>query len=175
MKAFGKFVRLLSVCALLSVTVSTSTEANEALVAPENQNLQFEAGQQLFVSNCVVCHRVGGIGQTGLAPPLTGNPARYMESIEGRKQIIWTILFGMYGDITVDGRHYNFKMPAFSQLSDTDLALVLNYVAFKIAQAPQSTDKLDAKDVAAERTHVPDSDLLRKHRSAVLDADSTVP
>ncbi len=175
MSAFGKTVQLIGVCALMCGTVCTQSKANEDLVVSQTQNLQFETGRQLFAANCVVCHRIGGVGQTGLAPPLTSNPARYVESLEGRKQLIWTILFGMYGDITVNGRHYNFRMPAFAQLSDTDLAQVINYVAFEIAQAPKSTGTIDAKDVAAERTHLPDSDLLRKHRSAVLDSEPAVP
>jgi mono/diheme cytochrome c family protein len=174
MSAFGGRVWVLCVCALLGGALSARSEADDLLGA-QNQNLQFEAGQQLFLVNCVVCHRVGGVGQTGLAPPLTANPARYIASVEGRKQLMWTILFGMYGDITVDGRHYNFKMPSFAQLSDADLAQLLNYVAFKIAQAPHSVAAIDAKDIAAERAHVPDSDLLRKHRSAVLDAVPAVP
>jgi len=129
---------------------------------------RFPEAVSRFQANCAVCHRPGGVGQIGLAPPLTRNPARYAETPEGRKQLIWTLLFGMYGELTVDDRRYNFKMPVFAQLRDDDLALLMNYLIFDVAHAPPDTPPLLSEDVARERPLSLGGDAVLRHRSEVL-------
>ena len=46
-----------------------------------------------------------------------------------------TVLNGMFGGIDVEEKHYDFKMPDFSQLDDAALAAALNFVVFDLAGA----------------------------------------
>ena len=131
---------------------------------------QYDEGAALFSANCAICHGPAGAGTPGLAPPLLANPARYAGMAEGRRQLALTVLYGMFGDILVEQKHYNFKMPEFSQLDDAKLAAVLNYVAFDLAHAPADTRPLEAAEVAAERNKELDGSAVREHRGQVLEA-----
>ena len=112
---------------------------------------RFADGAAMFPANCAVCHRANGAGTPGLAPPLTEYPPRFVASAEGRRQLALTVLFGMYGDIVVGGRHYNFKMPEFTRLDDAALAATLNYVVFDLGHAAAALALLAAADLAAQR------------------------
>jgi mono/diheme cytochrome c family protein len=129
---------------------------------------QFAEGARAFASNCAVCHGAAGAGQPALAPPLLVNPARYAGVPEGRRQLALTVLFGMFGDITVDQKHYNFKMPEFSQQSDATLSAVLNFVVFDLAHAAADTKPLDPAEIAAERGAALDGAAVRERRASVL-------
>jgi mono/diheme cytochrome c family protein len=136
--------------------------------AADSATPRFPEGAQAFAANCAVCHGAAGAGQPALAPPLLANPARYAGVPEGRRQLALTVLFGMFGDITVDQKHYNFKMPEFSQQSDATLAAVLNFVVFDLAHAPAETKPIDPAEIAAERGAALDGAAVREHRSSVL-------
>ena len=136
--------------------------------AADSPTPQFPEGAKAFASNCAVCHGAAGAGQPALAPPLLANPARYASVPEGRRQLALTVLFGMFGDITVDQKHYNFKMPEFSQQSDATLAAVLNFVVFDLAHAPADTKPVDPAEIAAERGAALDGAAVREHRASVL-------
>ncbi len=125
-------------------------------------------GAALFAAHCAVCHGPAGAGTPGLAPPLTSYPARYAQNRDGRRQLAMTVLYGMFGEVSVDGKHFNFKMPTFAQLDDASLANVLNYVVFQLAKAPSDTRPLSPADIAAERSQSQDGQAVRRHRSAVL-------
>ena len=129
---------------------------------------QFADGAKAFSANCAVCHGANGAGQPALAPPLLANPARYAGVAEGRRQLALTVLFGMFGDITVDQKHYNFKMPEFSTQSDDTLSAVLNFVVFDLAHAAADTKPILAAEIAAERGAALDGAAVREHRASVL-------
>lgn len=105
-----------------------------------------------YAANCMACHQATGQGIPGVFPPLAGHtPELY--NLGGREFLIKTILYGLLGPITVDGVTYNGLMPAFPQLSDAEIAAVLNYTltewgndALLIDFAPYS-----AEEVAAQR------------------------
>jgi len=149
--------------ALLSLATAAADEAPAA---------RFADGAATFAANCAVCHRATGAGQSGLAPPLTSYPARYIASPEGRRQLAMTLLYGMFGDITVDERHYNFKMPDFARLDDATIAAAINFVVFDLAKAPAGSEPLRAEEVARERAQAMSGEQVRKHRAQVLDAQA---
>jgi len=131
---------------------------------------QYADGAATFGANCAVCHGSAGAGTPGLAPPLLANPARYATQPEGRRQLAMTVLYGMFGDITVDQKHYNFKMPEFSQLDDAKLAAVLNFVVFDLGHAAADAKPIGPDEVAAERNKPVDGAAVREHRGSVLEA-----
>ncbi|HIC7213657.1 c-type cytochrome [Burkholderia stabilis] len=128
-----------------------------------------DAGRDVFAARCAVCHQAGGRGMDGLAPPLTTYPARYAALAEGRAQLVQTVLDGMFGDVTVDGKHYNFRMPSFAALSDTEIADVLNHVVFDLAAKPPGrVAPISASDVRAQRARPLDGAQVRERRAALL-------
>jgi mono/diheme cytochrome c family protein len=151
-------------CLLLLMTGSSLSLAGE----PGAE--RFPDGAALFAANCAVCHGKSGAGQPALAPPLTVNPARYLAIPEGRRQLVLTVLYGMFGDITVDAKHYNFKMPDFSLQDDAALAAVLNFVAFDLGPATSDSKPIGADEIASERNKSVDGSAVREHRAAVLAA-----
>jgi mono/diheme cytochrome c family protein len=149
-------------CLLVLMTTSSLCRAAEQS-AP-----QYADGAAAFAANCALCHGSSGAGQPALAPPLTANPARYAASAEGRRQLALTVLYGMFGDITVDQKHYNFKMPEFSLQDDRTLAAVLNFVVFDLGSAANDTKPISPDEIASERNKSVDGSAVREHRAAVL-------
>ena len=148
----------------LAATLAASAAAADAPPA-------YPQGAATFQANCAVCHGATGAGVPSLAPPLLSYPARYAASAEGRRQLAITVLYGMYGDVVVEGKHYDFRMPDFGQLDDASLAAVLNFVVFDLAHAPASVAPLTSAEVAAERAHPLDGAAVREHRKSVAPAE----
>jgi mono/diheme cytochrome c family protein len=155
----------LPTAAAAALLAGAFANADEAVGPP-----RYAAGAILFQANCAVCHRANGSGQPGLAPPLTGYPALYVRHPEGRRQLVLTVLYGMFGDVVVDDRHYNFKMPEFARFDDVALAEVLNFVVFDLDRVAGRVTPLAPAEVAAERALALGGDGVRRHRLEVLSA-----
>ena len=128
----------------------------------------YPQGAAAFQTNCAVCHGPAGAGIPALAPPLSSEPARYAASPEGRRQLAITLLYGMFGDITVGQSHFNSQMPDFARLDDATLAATLNFVVFDLAHAATAIKPLTAEEIAAERAHPLDGAAVREHRKSLL-------
>jgi len=128
----------------------------------------YPQGAAAFQGNCAVCHGPAGAGIPALAPPLSSYPARYAASVEGRRQLAITLLYGMFGDITVGQSHFNSQMPDFARLDDATLAATLNFVVFDLAHAPTGVKPLAAEEIAAERAHALDGAAVREHRKGLV-------
>jgi len=150
-----------------AVPAVVSLAAAPAVRAADAASPAYPAGFSSFQVNCAVCHGPAGAGLPALAPPLLSYPARYAASLEGRRQLALTVLYGMFGDITVDDKHYNFQMPDFARLDDATLAGTLNFVVFDLAHAPADLKPLAAGEIAAERGHAVDGAAVREHRQSV--------
>ena len=142
--------------------------AAPSLAAFADEPLRFEDGAATFKANCAVCHRPNGAGTAGLAPPVTVYPPRLAAIPEGRRQLVLTVLYGMYGEIVVEDRHYNFKMPEFARLDDAALAAVLNYVMFDLGHAAADAKPIAPDEIAAERAVALDGAQVREHRATVV-------
>jgi cytochrome c oxidase subunit 2 len=74
-------------------------------------------GDKVYAANCVACHQASGQGMPNVFASLVGSPV-----VTGPKtaQI----------DVLLNGKHsgkYPTAMPAWKQLSDTDIAAVITY------------------------------------------------
>jgi mono/diheme cytochrome c family protein len=152
---------VIAAIAALAAALATSPDARAA-DAPSSP-----PGAAAFQSNCAVCHGPAGAGVPGLAPPITSYPARYAASPEGRRQLVLTLLYGMFGEIRVGDAHFNAQMPDFARLDDATLAAILNFVVFELAHASTETRPLGAEEIAAERAHPLDGAAVRAHRKSL--------
>ena len=137
-------------------------------LAGAQETVHYPAGKSLFDAQCAVCHQAGGKGQDGLAPPLTEYPGKYATAETGRAQLVATLLHGMFGEIKVRDKHYNFKMPSFASASDDDIAHVLNYVVFDINAQHGDAKPFTAADIRAARAKAMDGTAVHAQREVVI-------
>ncbi|MBF6596159.1 MAG: cytochrome c [Thermaceae bacterium] len=78
---------------------------------------------------CQGCHQATGTGVPGAFPPLAGHVSNILAAKGGRAYLVKTLLYGLVGEISLKGQKYNGAMPAWSQLSDADIAAVLNHIS----------------------------------------------
>jgi mono/diheme cytochrome c family protein len=82
------------------------------------------SGQKLYYTHCAACHRPDGSGNTGEIPPMTNS-----DWVSGDKnRLIDVMLLGLSEPIEVDGISYEGEMPSYRNLSDSDIADILNYI-----------------------------------------------
>jgi mono/diheme cytochrome c family protein len=136
-------------------------------IAHAQQAAHYPAGKSMFDAQCAVCHQAGGKGQDGLAPPLTEYPGKYAGVAAGRAQLASTVLHGMFGEIQVHDKSYNFKMPSFASASDEDLANVLNYIVFDLNAQHGDAKPFTAADIKAARAQTLDSSAVHAQRAVV--------
>jgi mono/diheme cytochrome c family protein len=132
----------------------------------------YPEGATAFQANCALCHGPAGAGVPALAPPITSNPARFAASPEGRRQLALTVLYGMFGEISVGELRFNSQMPDFARLDDATLAAMLNFVVFDLAHAAPEVKPLTMAEIAAERSHPLDGAAVREHRKSLAAAGS---
>jgi mono/diheme cytochrome c family protein len=83
----------------------------------------------VFNNNCSMCHQLGAAGVPGEFPRLAGRAGKIAATVAGRSYLERLVLFGMMGEVTVDGTPIvGGVMPPFASLSDQDLADALNYI-----------------------------------------------
>jgi len=76
---------------------------------------------------CFGCHQSTGGGIAGVFPPLAEHAGKLAAA--GRSYPIQVVLYGLKGEIEVEGKKYNGVMTALgAQLNDEEIAAVLNYV-----------------------------------------------
>ena len=82
-------------------------------------------GKSLFDTNCSTCHGGNGQGQPGVFPPFVHNPD---VNAKDPTAVIKIVLHGLNVPKTIMGKQYSGGMPAWSQLSDGDIAAILTYI-----------------------------------------------
>ncbi|MCS7194728.1 MAG: cytochrome c [Meiothermus sp.] len=113
-----------------------------------------QSGAQLYQQNCAFCHGEAGQGRVGAYPPLAQHAPELLKSAEGRAHLLRVMLYGMQGPVRVRGQTYDGVMPAFPQLSDEQIASVLNHILVAWGNdrlLPQDHRPFTAAEVAALR------------------------
>jgi mono/diheme cytochrome c family protein len=88
-----------------------------------------DAGSRVYATNCVVCHQAAGTGMAGAFPPLAGHVPELLKRADGRSYVGKVLLFGLEGEINVNGNAFAGQMPPWNALSDDEIAAVINYVS----------------------------------------------
>lgn len=101
---------------------------------------------------CAACHMANGLGIPGAFPPLAGHaPELYAAD---RTYPVLVLLYGVMGQLQIDGTPYNGLMPSHGHLGDAEIAAILNYVMTSFGNEellPGDFTPFEAADVAAER------------------------
>jgi mono/diheme cytochrome c family protein len=87
------------------------------------QDAYYVNGRDIYIAQCQNCHGEKGEGLGALTPPLTDSV--FMKA--NKQQLACIIKNGMSTPVTVQGKVYEGKMPAFN-MADIDIAQVVVYI-----------------------------------------------
>ncbi|MBP9187198.1 MAG: nitrite reductase, copper-containing [Bacteroidia bacterium] len=122
-------------------TVQKTPDAPEAPIAKTVDD-RIRMGKRVYARTCIACHQSEGQGLGGAFPPLAKSD--YLKADVNRA--ITTVLHGLTGEITVNGKKYNSQMPG-QILTNEEVANVLTYVfqdmnGIKQEVTPAMVDKI---------------------------------
>lgn len=108
---------------LLDPQPTASVATQLAGMTPAEQKI-FLAGKDMYLAACAACHQPHGLGQEGLAPPLSGS-----EWVAGPpERLVRIVLHGLRGPLRVKGQNFALEMPTLGVLEDEQIAQILSYV-----------------------------------------------
>jgi nitrite reductase (NO-forming) len=105
------------------VAAKAEAIASNPQIAEIEGQIQMERGRKVFLSTCFACHGANGEGVAGVFPPLAESD--FLE--KDLDTVINTVVRGMTGPVTVNGKDYNSIMPP-QPLDDEQTADVLTFV-----------------------------------------------
>jgi nitrite reductase (NO-forming) len=111
-------------CLLLTLLVTTALTLPSAIA--QDKAAQMAKGEKIYKTYCVTCHQANGQGLSGIYPPVAASD--YIKT-KPKAAIVSSVINGLNGPITVNGKPYNGVMnPLPSNYTDDDAANVLTYV-----------------------------------------------
>lgn len=111
-----------------------------------------QSGPTLY-QQCQGCHQPTGTGIPSVFPPLAGHVPEILAAKGGRTWIIQLLLWGMSGEIVVKGARYNGVMPGYRQLSDAEIAALLNHISTQWGNKfPAGQKPFTAAEIKAQRS-----------------------
>lgn len=125
--------------AMLLLIVITSALVIGPLAALAQETDSDEAdllrlGAETYTNQCSECHQAGGVGQSGIYPPLLGNP-----QVQDTDYLIDTIQNGREGEIVVNGETFNDVMRPLT-LTDTEIEGLVAYIQGGFVAPPPAAD-----------------------------------
>jgi nitrite reductase (NO-forming) len=104
-------------------TIQNMPKVKKEAVVAKTLPQQIKAGKELFGGTCFACHQSEGQGIPSVFPPLAKSD--YLNA--DPKRAIKTVLQGLSGEISVNGKKYNSVMTS-QNLTDEEIANTLTYV-----------------------------------------------
>jgi mono/diheme cytochrome c family protein len=92
---------------------------------PATLKASIERGKTVYVQRCMACHQADGGGVPRMNPPLDRATAVVAND---KAKLIRIVIKGMTDRVEIDGEMYDNNMSANPDLTDTQIADVLNYV-----------------------------------------------
>lgn len=102
---------------------TTDKKEVETKIVEKTLAQKMKDGKQIYMTTCFACHQSEGQGIANAFPPLAKSD--YLN--KDVKRAIGTVLYGLTGEITVNGNKYNSVMTK-QTLTDVEIADVLTYV-----------------------------------------------
>lgn len=147
-------IRTGSVAAMKTLPTDQWPAGFERYAAGAVDPAQLKLGQEVYMrpTACVTCHQVNGLGQAGVFPPIAGSDWLKGDPDRSIKVVLW----GLIGEIEVDGNVYNSAMtPQASLLKDNEVAAVLTYVrnSWGLQEGPVTEEQVaKVREANKERT-----------------------
>jgi mono/diheme cytochrome c family protein len=88
------------------------------------QKMYYTNGSDLYVKRCENCHGKKAEGLANLIPALTDT----IFLSQNKKRLACIIKNGLNEKLTINGVHFQEKMPANADLTDIDLAQIIVYI-----------------------------------------------
>jgi mono/diheme cytochrome c family protein len=108
-------------------------------------------GRAIFGKLCAACHQPDGAGKENVGPPLNGS--EWVKAPSGER-LVRIVLNGLSGPVEVQGKTWNLVMPPWREnLSDEEIALVLNYVRTQWAGEGATPIKSEIAAAARQESH----------------------
>ncbi len=152
-------------------TAEEAAADEAAETATATADFDREAAEAAYLANCASCHNAAGAGIPLVFPPLAGH-ANEIYNAGGREFLQHVMLYGMTGQITVDGNNYSGAMPAWQQLDDETLAGIYNHIvtAWGNEDNLQDFTPMTAEEFAQERgLNLSTSDVYEERQALGLD------
>src|SRR5271154_6573418 len=105
MQRVSRFFTIAAATALLAAALPVQAQQADAGAT--------DAGSRVYATNCAVCHQAGGTGMAGAFPALAGHVPDLLKRADGRTYVGKVLLFGLEGEISVNGNTYAGAMPAW--------------------------------------------------------------
>lgn len=120
-----RFVKRLSTIKGISFVVVMVASIKLGVAQTASLKASIEKGKTVYVQRCMVCHQQDGGGVPHLNPPLDGT-----STVKGKDKtrLITIILKGMTDRVEIEGEYYSNNMASHADLSDQQIADVLNYI-----------------------------------------------
>ena len=109
---------------LLAIFYSSCTPLTEKEI---EYRQSFDSGKAFYEDECQKCHGTNGQGLGTLYPPLADSD--YLQS--HLDQLPCIISKGLNGEIPVNGKKYNWEMPARKTMDEIQMSVILTYVQSK--------------------------------------------
>jgi mono/diheme cytochrome c family protein len=111
-----------------------------------DEKKRFAAGKEIYMMACAACHQPHGLGQEGLAPPLSGS-----EWVAGNpERIIRIVLHGLRGPIKVKDQTFQLEMPTMGILEDEQISQVLTYIRHEWGHTFSPVDAATVKKLRSQ-------------------------
>lgn len=88
-------------------------------------------GKKSYEKHCANCHGAKGEGLQLLIPPLTD--AKWVNN----DSVVCIIKNGLEGEITVNGKSYEGRMPVTAKIDNDEIADLVSYIREEFSQKPQ--------------------------------------
>jgi mono/diheme cytochrome c family protein len=109
---------------LISLLLQFASSCNPLTEKEIEYRQSFESGKAIYEDECQKCHKANGEGLGTLYPPLANSD--YLQShIDQLPCIIYN---GLKGEITVNGKKFNWEMPAHKTMDEIQMSSILTYV-----------------------------------------------
>src|SRR5258708_6273472 len=133
---------LLGGCLFVLATGLMSQTAKPA--SPGGLAAQVTRGKQVYLTQCLACHQVDGLGVQGMTPPL----AKTKQVLGDKAALIKIVLNGMQG-VDIGGDDYHGVMAPHPDLTDQQIADVLTYVRNSFGNKASAVTPTQVKTVRA--------------------------
>lgn len=141
---FGKGFLKLIILIVLPGYIFVSFTGGDPLSAIMKSNN--DHGKDIYIRYCMACHQSDGSGVPGLYPPVISS--NWQE--ENIDFLIEVTLYGLSGEVDVDGEIYDNVMPANTYLTNNQVAAVLNYIGKELNNRKLNVNPADVEAVRGQ-------------------------